>query len=343
MKSITVVLPVYNESESLRELTGVLDEVLTDQPGSYELLFVDDGSTDDSLACLRDLAKTRPYMRIVQNRKNFGKAIALDTGFKMAVGDIVITMDSDLQDDPREIPAMLAKLDEGYDLISGWKKERNDPLGKTLPSKLFNAVTAWISGLPLHDFNCGFKTYRREVVENLNIYGDMHRYIPALAYWKGFRVAEIPVRHHARKYGNSKYGLERFLRGLFDFLTIAFITKFKDRPMHFFGVIGLIAAVLGFIPGFYLIALWLVRVFGGPDYGPFGTRPLLFFSILMIIVAMLFFSTGLLAEMIISLTCKREVERHVIKRVISFPTPPAEDVAQAFPSNTQPTQQDDRA
>jgi glycosyltransferase involved in cell wall biosynthesis len=310
---ISVIVPVYNEEGSVDELTDRIDNALSALNKEYELIFIDDGSTDGTIDKLNALAKKHPPVRVVQCRKNFGKSTALDIGFKQAEGDVVITMDGDLQDDPSEIGNMLAALERGFDVVSGWKKIRHDPLDKTLPSRLFNAVTAKISGVPIHDFNCGFKAYRAEVTKSLNIYGDMHRYIPALAAWKGFRVTEIPVQHHARTTGTSKFGAERYMRGLLDFLTIAFITKYHNRPMHFFGVIGLIFSVLGLGTGGYLAILWCSREFFAADVGIIGTRPLLPFSMLTTIMGLLFFSTGLLAEMMIHLTRQNQIEKHLIK------------------------------
>lgn len=313
----SIVIPIYNEAESLKELIQRIEEALAPLGDFHEILCIDDGSDDRSLAVLKEICGQSGNVKAIELRRNYGKATALDIGFRMAAGGRVVTMDADLQDDPADIPSLAGKLDEGYDLVSGWKKVRRDPLRKRLPSKLFNFVTARFTGLKLHDFNCGFKAYRKEVVKNISLYGEMHRYIPALAFWKGFKVTEIPVRHHPRKHGKSKYGVERFLKGLFDFMTIAFITKYTTRPMHFFGMIGLIMSLLGFLAGAYLTVLWFMRELWGYDTGPIGTRPLLMLSLLLLIVGTLFFSTGLLGEMLIHLTRRGDarIEGHLIKNI----------------------------
>ena len=237
-KMVSIVIPVYNEEESLKLL---YEKIIENIPEQYEreIIFVNDGSTDKSVEVIKKLIMQDTQVHLISFRKNFGKAMALETAFRNAKGDIIITMDADLQDDPIEIPNFLAKIEEGYDLVSGWKKHRQDPLEKRLPSKLFNKVTAKLSGVELHDFNCGFKAYRREVTESIDVYGELHRYIPVLAHRKGFRITEIVVHHNKRQYGKSKYGFERYLRGLFDSLTVAFLGKYYDRPMHLFGKGGL--------------------------------------------------------------------------------------------------------
>lgn len=307
---ISVVIPVKDEAESLPELAASLARVLPPLAPRHEIVFIDDGSTDGSLEVLQRLAETQPALRIFECRKNFGKATALDVGFRVARGDVVITMDADLQDDPDEIPRLLAKLQEGFDLVVGWKERRQDPWHKTLPSKLFNAVTSLVSRLKLHDFNCGLKAYRREVCENLSVYGELHRYLPALAYWKGFRVAEIPVNHRARRFGRSKFGAERYLRGFFDLLTVAFITKYVGRPMHFFGRVGLVLIVAGIAILGYLTAIKI-----GGAY--IALRPLLWLGVLLLIIGMLFLSTGLLGEMIVYLHRSRDrrIPGHVVRSV----------------------------
>ncbi len=231
---ISFVVPVYNEEKSLEIL---YDKILENMPDEYEteIIFVNDGSTDQSATVIKEIIAKDKRVHLISFRKNFGKAMALESGFRNAHGTIVITMDADLQDDPVEIPNFIAKIDEGYDLVSGWKEKRQDPLEKRLPSKLFNKVTAKLSGVQLHDFNCGYKAYRKEVIDAIDVYGELHRYIPVLAHRKGFRIAEISVHHNKRQFGKSKYGFERYLRGLFDSLTVAFLGKYYDRPMHLFG------------------------------------------------------------------------------------------------------------
>ncbi|HEX7672344.1 MAG TPA: glycosyltransferase family 2 protein [Polyangiaceae bacterium] len=290
---ISVVVPFLDEEGSLEELHSKLSAVLTGIGRSYEILFVDDGSRDRGSAIVDSIAETDPHVGVVHFRRNFGKAAALDVGFKRARGKIVFTMDADLQDDPEEIPNFLAKLDEGYDLVSGWKKKRLDPLGKTLPSKLFNSVVSRTSGLRLNDFNCGFKAYRAETVEGLNLYGELHRYVPVLVHFRGYRVTEIAVRHHPRKTGASKYGVERLVKGFFDLLTVLLITRYRSRPLHLFGGAGLVFAGLGFACLSYLSVIW----FMGHNI---GTRPLLQLGVLLLLVGVQLVSTGLLGEMISS-------------------------------------------
>jgi glycosyltransferase involved in cell wall biosynthesis len=260
---------------------------------SYEIIYVDDGSSDQSFERLREVFKGSASVRAIRFRRNFGKAAALMAGFEAARGHTVITMDADLQDDPGEIPRFLARLEEGWDLVSGWKQDRKDPLSKTLPSKLYNGVTSWLSGVKLHDFNCGYKAYRAEVLQDLRIYGELHRYIPVLAHWKGFRVTEMPVRHHPRRHGRSKYGPGRFPKGLMDLLTVMFLTRYTLRPLHLFGAAGLLAGGAGFLIGVYLIAL---KIMG--EY--ISQRPLLQLCVLLMILGMNLVSVGLIGDMIAS-------------------------------------------
>ncbi len=293
MNKISVVVPVYNEAESLAELTAEIVSSVGELGLDYEIIFVNDGSSDESWARIRSLCENGDArVRGIRFRRNFGKAAALSAGFKAARGDVVFTMDADLQDDPAEIPAFLGKLEEGYDLVSGWKENRRDPISKTLPSRLFNAVTRAISGIPLHDFNCGFKAYRKEVTANINLYGELHRYIPVLAFDLGYRIGEIPVRHHPRKHGRSKYGFMRVFAGFLDLLTVIATTRYLRRPAHLFGGIGIALLGSGILILLYLTGLW----FTGDR--PIGNRPLFFLGILNTIVAVNFLSFGLLAEII---------------------------------------------
>lgn len=306
----SLIIPVYNEEDSIAELVMSIQEVMDGISSNFEIIFIDDGSKDNSKSVIKELILADDKIKLIELRRNFGKATALNEGFKLASGEIVITMDSDLQDDPKEIPKLLAKLDEGNDLVSGWKEDRQDPLEKRLPSKLFNRMTGYFTKLDLHDFNCGFKVYRREVIKNIDLYGEMHRYIPALAHWKGFKVDEVAVNHHPRKHGSSKYGFERYLRGLFDFLTIVFLMRYSQRPMHFFGKIGLIMASVGIIANLYLSILWLVGE-------SIGNRPLLILGVLLIIIGVQFFSTGLIGEMFVNINAGKEKHRHIVKEVFS--------------------------
>lgn len=292
--SISVVVPLLNEEESLPELARQLENVLERVArGKYEVLFIDDGSTDDSYRVIQDIHARNQRFKAIRFRTNHGKSAALAIGFAECTGDIVITMDADLQDDPNEIPSLVAKLEEGYDLVSGWKRKRHDPWHKTVPSKLFNAVTSRMSGIRLHDFNCGLKGYRRAVVENVQVYGEMHRYIPALAHWEGFRVTEIPVQHRARQHGVSKFGMSRFLKGYLDLLTVMFTTRYIKRPLHFFGAVGSLFAVIGFITDFYLVIEWSL------GRTSLSNRPLALFGVAMIIVGVQLISIGLIGELIV--------------------------------------------
>lgn len=288
---ISVVIPLFNEEGSLVALHEKLTGVLRRIGRSYEILFVNDGSTDKSGEIIDGLVEADPHVGVVHFRRNFGKAAGLDAGFKRARGRIVFTMDADLQDDPEEIPNFLAKLDEGYDLVSGWKKKRHDPLGKTLPSKLFNFTVSRVSGLKLNDFNCGFKAYRADAIAKLDLYGELHRYVPVLVFWRGFRVTQIAVQHHARQWGKSKYGIERMAKGFFDLLTVLLITRYRSRPLHLFGFGGLLLMGLGFLCLAYLTVLW----FMGEGI---GQRPLLFLGLLLMMVGVQVVTVGLLGEMI---------------------------------------------
>lgn len=294
---LSIVVPLYNEVESLLELIPRLEAVATQVAGSaYEIWLIDDGSTDGSFEVIRRFHARNPRIRGIRFRRNYGKSAALAVGFAEACGEYVVTLDADLQDEPEEIPRLLAKLEEGYDLVSGWKKQRQDPLNKTVPSKIFNAVVSLVSGIRLHDFNCGLKAYRREVVKALQIYGEMHRYIPALAHWEGFRVTELPVRHHPRKYGRSKFGASRFLKGFLDLLTVLFTTRFLKRPLHLFGTLGVLFAVVGFAVDAYLVVEWALQ------RTVLSNRPLLFFGLGLIIVGVQLVSLGLLGELIVKST-----------------------------------------
>ncbi len=318
MKTLSIVIPAYNEEESLPHLVDKIKAVMKENSYTYEIIFINDGSTDKSSEVLRDIILKNEFIKMIDFRKNFGKSCALDIGFRECKNDIVITMDADLQDDPKEIPRMIEKLDEGYDLVSGWKKKRNDPIHKTLPSKLFNFVTSKVAGIKLHDFNCGFKAYKKDVVKNISVYGEMHRYIPALAFWKGFKVTEISVEHHARKYGKSKFGMERFLRGLLDFLTVFFITRYKARPMHFFGKWGMLSFVIGLLIEVYLTIEWIIYMVTDKGTG-LSDRPLLLLGILLMVLGMMLLSTGFISEMIVYFNRednKSKNEDYAVKEIV---------------------------
>jgi glycosyltransferase involved in cell wall biosynthesis len=289
---LSVVIPLLNERDSLRELHRELTDVLARAVESYEVIFVDDGSTDGSWEVLRELAQEDGHVRAYSFRRNFGKSAALAVGFRKARGRFIVTMDADLQDDPSEIPRLLARLAEGWDLVNGWKRKRRDPWSKRISSKLFNWAASRVAGLRLHDFNCGLKAYRREVIEAVHVYGELHRFIPALAHWLGFRVTEQEVRHRPRRYGRSKYGLGRAKRGLFDLITVLFLTRYGKRPLHFFGVPGLLSALAGTA---ILVYLAYQRLFASVYL---SNRPLLLLGLLLVIVGIQFVSIGLIGEMI---------------------------------------------
>lgn len=306
---VSVVIPVLDEEESIEPLYDKLTEVLRDTGDSYEIIMVDDGSSDNSFNVMNRLhQKDGEHVRVIQFRRNFGKTAALAAGFKQARGDVVVTMDADLQDDPTEIRVLLDELDKGYDLVGAWRRNRQDPLSKTVPSRIFNGVVSALTGVRMHDLNCGFKAYRREVTRDLKLYGELHRFIPVLAHWQGYRVGEVGVVHHAREYGKSKYGSRRLGRGFLDFLMVLFLTYYLKRPIHFFGTIGVLLFLCGFGIGLYLTWLWLFA-------GGIGWRPLLFVGILFMIVGVQMASIGLLGEMIRNFAYEPEQE-YSIRRVL---------------------------
>ncbi|MCH6256970.1 glycosyltransferase family 2 protein [Puniceicoccaceae bacterium K14] len=289
---ISVVVPLFNEANSLEELTQTLHDSL--QSSIYEILFVDDGSTDTSWEVITQLTDEYPHIvKAIKHRRNFGKAEALASGFAQAKGKIVASLDADLQDDPKEIPNLIAKLNEGYDMVTGWKQNRCDPLSKTIPSRLFNFCTRIVSGLQLHDFNCGIKVYRAQVLSHLELYGELHRFIPILIHSDGYKVAEQAVVHHPRKHGSSKYGWKRLLKGGLDLLTVLLITRYLKRPAHFFGGIGIITGSVGTIT---LLHLSMMKLFFGQDIGP---RPLFFFGILALLFGAQLICTGIVGELLL--------------------------------------------
>ena len=288
---ISVVIPCYNEQESLPELFEKLETVMREMKFDYEYIFVDDGSTDRTVAVLRTLRDRSPNVGIISFRRNQGKSAALNVGFHAANGDYVVTMDGDLQDDPAEIPALLRKIESGADLVSGWKSNRQDPVSKTMPSRVFNKVTSLATGLKLHDFNCGLKMYRKDVTEAIHVYGELHRFIPALAAWEGFRVDEIPVKHYKRKYGQSKYGARRFLNGFFDLMTTMFVTRRALNPLHFFGRIAVVLFILGLLPQLFFLVEWMMGK-------GLHVRPIMLAGFVLVIVSIQVLSIGLLAELI---------------------------------------------
>jgi glycosyltransferase involved in cell wall biosynthesis len=302
---LSFVIPVFNEENTLKELYTRILANIGDK--SYEIIFINDGSRDNSYRVLKEIAEQDSKVKIINFRTNFGKSAALQAGFNKAQGNIVITMDADLQDDPAEIPRFIQKVNEGYDLVVGWKKHRKDPISKRIPSKFFNTTTSFIFKLRLHDYNCGFKAYRKEVVKSIDIYGELHRYIPVLVKAKGFnRICEMPVHHHRRRYGKSKYGMERFVRGFLDLLTVMMITKYERSPLYLFGIGGLIISGIGFVICVYLA---IAKIFFGIAL---GNRPLLFLGILLIVVGIQFISIGLIGEMIVYTSRRGNKNNHNI-------------------------------
>ena len=297
---ISIVIPLYNEAESLPELYNWIEKVMRKEGFSYEVIFVDDGSTDNSWETIKTLKQNHPEVKALRFRRNYGKSPGLHCGFKRAKGDVVITMDADLQDSPDEIPTLYRTIvEDGYDLVSGWKKKRYDPLSKTIPTKLFNATARIVSGIKLHDFNCGLKAYKQEVVKNIEVYNDMHRYIPYLAKNAGFtKICEKEVKHQARKYGSSKFGLDRFFNGYLDLLTLWFLSKFGKKPMHFFGLIGSLMFTIGFIA---VIAVGIMKIYNmntGNDYRLVTDTPYFYIALTCMILGTQLFLTGFVGELV---------------------------------------------
>ena len=305
---ISLVVPVYNEEESLEELYQWIKRVMEEHGFYYELLFVDDGSNDQSWKTIVELVARDHVVKGIRLSRNYGKSAALTVGFDHAQGNIVFTLDADLQDDPEEIPAMYETMIQGkYDLLSGWKQNRKDPITKTIPSRFFNWTTRLISGIKLHDFNCGFKAYRADVVKQISIYGEMHRYIPVIAKWSGFNhITEKPVKHHPRKYGVTKFGFERFIRGFLDLLSITFVTKFSKRPMHFFGTFGIISFLGGFAITLWIIGQKLYYQWWLHQVAPRDVveQPLFFLALVALIIGVQLFLAGFISELITQSSAK---------------------------------------
>jgi len=291
-KKISIVIPLLDEEESIRPLLNEINKALLNKGIQYEVLFIDDGSMDKSLKIIKEMNAQNKKVKYYSFQKNYGKSAALQIGFKQATGDAIITMDADLQDDPSEIMNLLRKLDEGYDLVSGWKKKRQDPLIKKISSRFFNFITRVMTGIKIHDFNCGLKAYRKDVVKNIKVYGELHRYVPVLAKWKGYRISEINVKHHPRRYGKTKFGISRFFKGFIDLITVLFATRYIKRPMHFFGFLGAFSFIIGLLVNGYLTYQWIIGI-------PLSNRPMLFLGMLLIIVGVQFFSIGLLGEILV--------------------------------------------
>lgn len=309
-KKLSFIIPAKNEEESVGKLYNQILEVLKEENlTNYEIVFIDDGSTDGTFESLKSLKEQDNNIKIIKFRGNFGKSAALQAGFDLASGDIIFTLDADLQDNPKEIPVFLQKLDEGFDLVSGWKKKRYDPITKVIPSRILNKVTSMLTGVKVHDINCGFKAYRREVTESLNLYGELYRFIPIIAAKQNFKVGEIVVEHRARRFGKTKFGWERNIKGLLDLLTIVFLTGYINRPGHFFGFLGIVSFFMGFVIGLYITYLRLLT-------GSIQNRhPLLFLGMLLMIVGIQLISAGLLAEMVLY-SKQKQVNKNYIKEII---------------------------
>ncbi|NQV38593.1 MAG: glycosyltransferase family 2 protein [Candidatus Marinimicrobia bacterium] len=309
-KSISIVIPAYNEIESLPELVNQIQAALTDYPKS-EIIFIDDGSTDGTVEYLTELGETTPNIHVIIFHRNYGKSAALAEGFKHATGDYIVTMDADLQDDPAEIENLVTKLEEGYDLVSGWKIDRKDPWTKTLPSKVFNFVTRLLTGVKIHDFNCGLKIYRSAVVKTIEVYGGRHRYIPAMAGQKKFKVTEIAVNHRAREFGVTKYGGSRLFHGFFDLLSILFLSRYTQQPMHLFGIFGLLSVLIGSFVEFYVVFLKYAM---GSSFQQHVA--LLLFGVMLIVVGIQFITMGLLGEMIAQ---SSQGQENRVRKIVNTP------------------------
>jgi len=311
---LSIIVPVLDEQESLETHHGQIIEACGALGESIEVIFVDDGSSDGSWKVIRALADRDPVVSGIRLRRNFGKAAALTAGLRVAKGDLILTIDADLQDDPAEIPRLVAKLREGFDVVNGWKLRRLDPWNKVYPSRLFNATVSAITGLKLHDHNCGLKLFRSEVAGEIRLYGELHRFIPVLADARGFRVTEVPVNHRPRRFGHSKYGVRRFARGFLDLLTVKFLTGFGERPQHMLGGFGLVLFALGFCGLLYLGGVWCGTHLFGADFGPIGTRPLLAYSIAASLLGAQALSLGLIAELLVAYTGKEAETFSVAER-----------------------------
>lgn len=306
MLQLSFVIPAFNEDQSLRQLHQEICSIAEKESYDFEIIFVDDGSTDSTWAEIRSLAQEHAHVRAIRFRTNFGKAAALRAGAAAALGRLVVTMDADLQDDPAELPKMLVALGDDFDLVSGWKEVRNDPVNKTLPSRVFNELVGCLTGLRLHDHNCGFKVYRTEIFREVKLYGEMHRFVPVLAAAKGFRVTEVPVNHRARQHGCSKYGLRRLPKGFLDLLTVSFLTGFNQRPQHLLGMFGLASFSVGLVGMTIMAIYWILRMAMYPEWTPLHQRPIVLYSLGALILGTQLLSMGFLAELIVAKGQARE-------------------------------------
>lgn len=318
---LSIVIPVYNEAESLAALHGEISEVAAANGYDVEFVFVNDGSKDNSWEVIKQLAAKDSRVHAIRFRRNFGKAAALNAGFRAARGELVMTLDADLQDDPHEIPRFLAKMDEGCDVVSGWKKVRHDPWHKVGPSRVFNWLVSWLTGVHLHDHNCGMKSYRREIFDEVRLYGELHRFVPVLAHARGYRVGELEINHRARKFGKSKYGVTRIVKGFLDLLTVKFLTGFGQRPQHFLGTVGLIFFFLGLIGMVYLAIYWMLGQLNPGEYQPLHNRPLLLYSVASLLFGGQLMSIGFLAELMTAYH-GRDSDTYSIAERINLPKDP---------------------
>lgn len=307
--SISIVIPTYNEENSVHELfSQILETKKKNKFDIREVIFIDDGSEDDTSLKLEELRESYELVKVITFRRNLGKSYALQKGFEEADSDLIVTMDADLQDIPSELPNFLSKLDNGSDLVSGWKKVRNDPVTKTFPSKIFNWIIRIIFNVKLHDINCGYKLYKKEVAKQLVLYGELHRFVPILVSHYGFKITEVAIKHNPRKFGNSKYGISRFLKGLIDLTSVFFITRFTARPNHLFGTVGVMIGILGGIGLSYLFVIWLVGI------RPIGDRPLFLFSVFLVLTSIQLFSLGLISELINQNSERESIDKFIIKK-----------------------------
>lgn len=305
-KTLSIVIPAYNEEESIPELTEWIFRVVESANIETEVLFIDDGSTDETWEVISSLSDERSGVVGIKFTRNQGKSAALQAGFDHASGEVIITMDADMQDSPDEIPALVKMIQDGNDLVSGWKQKRHDPITKTLPSKFFNWVTRMVSGIRLHDFNCGLKAYRSEVIKSIEVYGEMHRYIPLLAKWNGFgKISEKVVEHRARKYGKTKFGLERFINGFLDLISVSFVMRFRKRPMHFFGTLGTLSFLGGSVITVWIIAEKLYRQFNQMNPRAVVDQPLFFLALVALIIGVQLFLAGFIGEMMIQTSSRK--------------------------------------
>ena len=310
--NLSIVIPVFNEEESIIDLHKEIYSAL-DNNYVYEIIFVNDGSTDNSCKIIKNLIKDNKNVRLIDFFTNSGKAEALNSAFNLAKGDVVVSLDADLQDDPNEIPNLVDKINEGYDMVSGWKKNRKDPISKTIPSKFFNLVLKFFSGIKIHDFNCGLKAYKNRVVKSINIYGGLHRFIPVLVKENGFSITEIVVNHRERKYGLTKYGTSRIFHGLYDFITILFLKKYFNRPLHFFGKYGILLSLIGVSINVFLTYNWFLNIYFQESIKYSINRPLLYLGVLLLIVGIQFISIGLIGELIVHFSRKNRNTKNSTK------------------------------